>query len=54
MVGALVTLFGDPIEAAIDEYFDWLALAFIALLIVGAVVLRVVTRQRRPASGAAE
>ena len=54
LVGALITLFGDPIEAAIDEYFDWLALAFVVLLVAGGLVLRIITRQRRPASGGAE
>jgi len=54
LVGGLITLFGDPIEAAIDEYCDVLALAFGVVLIVGIVVLRLVTRRSHAASGPAE
>ena len=54
LVGGLITLFGDPIEAAIDGYFDVLALAFIVVLIAGIVVLRLLTRRSHPASGSAE
>ena len=54
LVGGLITLFGDPIEAAIDEYFDVLALAFVVALIAGIIVLRLVTRRSHPASESAE
>ena len=53
LVGFLITLFGEPIEAAIDQYLDVLAVAFVALLVLGFVVIRFLTRERTPASDAA-
>ena len=35
LVGFLITIFGTQVEAAIDEYFDVLAIAFVVLLILG-------------------
>lgn len=53
LVGILITIFGESIQAAIDDYLDILALAFVALLVVGFLVIKLVTRQRPPATGAA-
>ena len=53
LVGLLVTAFGEPIRAAIDQHLDWLALAFVVLLVLGFVALRYFTRRRAPASDAA-
>ncbi len=53
LVGLLITAFGEQIKAAIDQYFDWLALAFVIVLIVGLVALRLFMRPRRAASGTA-
>lgn len=40
-VAYLLKLWGEPARAIIDRYFNWLAIAFVALLIGGFVVLRV-------------
>lgn len=48
LVGLLITLFGTQIEAAIEQYFDLLAVAFFVALILGLVALRLFTRHRRP------
>ncbi len=53
LVGLLITAFGEQIEAAIDQYFDWLALAFVFVLVVGLIALRLFMRPRRAASGTA-
>lgn len=54
LVGLLITIFGEPIQAAIDDYLDVLALAFVVLLVVGFFVIKLLTRQRQPVTGAAE
>jgi membrane protein YqaA with SNARE-associated domain len=41
LVGLLITIFGEPIQAAIDEYLDVLALGFVVLLVVGFFVIRI-------------
>ena len=53
LVGALITVFGEPIQAAIEQYLDWLALAFVVLLVLGFLVMHYVARERTPASDAA-
>ena len=52
LVGFLITIFGTQVEAAIDEYFDVLAIAFVVLLILGFVVIRFVMRPRATAADA--
>ncbi len=54
LVGLLITIFGESIQTAIDEYLDILALAFVVLLVLGFFVIRFFTRQRRTASGVVE
>ncbi len=39
-VAILLWLFGPPMKRFIDRYFDWLALAFLVLLVGGFVVLK--------------
>ena len=41
LVGLLITIFGEPIQAAIDEYLDVLALGFVVLLVVGFFIIRI-------------
>lgn len=53
LVGVLITAFGHQIEAVIDQYFDWVALAFVVLLIVGFIALRLFMRPSGPARGTA-
>lgn len=40
LVAFLISWFGDPIKKFIDKYFNWLALLFTVLLIVGFVVIK--------------
>ena len=54
LVGLLITIFGEPIQAAIDDYLDVLALGFVVLLVVGFFAIKLLTRQRQPVTGAAE
>jgi membrane protein YqaA with SNARE-associated domain len=42
LVAGLIWKFGTPIKAFIDKYFNWLALAFTALLIGGFVLIKYV------------
>lgn len=35
LVGALLHHYGNAIKAFLDRYFDWLSLAFVALLVLG-------------------
>lgn len=42
LVAGLIWKFGTPIKAFIDTYFNWLALAFTALLIGGFVLIKYV------------
>lgn len=54
LVGILITIFGEPIQTAIDQYLDVLAVGFVVLLVVGFFVIKLFTRQRQPATGAAK
>lgn len=40
IVAGLIWKFGEPITAFIDKYFNWLALAFTLLLILGFVLVK--------------
>jgi membrane protein YqaA with SNARE-associated domain len=40
LVAGLIWKFGASIKATIDKYFDWMALGFTALLILGFVVIK--------------
>lgn len=40
IIAFLVHHFGEPIRRAIDKYFNWLALVFTVLLIVGFILLK--------------
>lgn len=40
LVAGLLRAFGQPVRRFIDKYFDWLALAFVVLLIAGFAVIR--------------
>ena len=40
LVAGLLWAFGPPMKRFIDKYFDWLALAFMVLLVGGFVVLK--------------
>jgi len=40
LVAFLIHWFGEPIKTFIDKYFNWLALLFTALLIIGFVLLK--------------
>ena len=53
LVGLLIIAFGEQIQAAIDQYLDWLALAFVVLLVLGFVAVRFLARRRAPASDVA-
>jgi len=48
LVGLLITVLGQQIEAAIEQYFDRLAIAFLVILLLGFVTIRLVTRPRPP------
>jgi hypothetical protein len=39
-VGGLIRLLGEPAKEFIDRYFDWLAVAFVVLLIGGFLVIK--------------
>jgi len=41
LVGLLITIFGEPIQTAIDDYLDVLALGFVVLLVAGFFVIRI-------------
>ena len=49
LVGLLITIFGEPIQAAIDDYLDVLALGFVVLLVVGFFVLKLLVKPGRDA-----
>ena len=53
LVGLLVSVLGQQIEAAIEEYFDLLAIAFVLVLLLGFITIRLVLRARPPAAEAA-
>jgi membrane protein YqaA with SNARE-associated domain len=40
LVAGLVAWFGEPIRTFIDKYFNWLALLFTALLIIGFILIK--------------
>jgi hypothetical protein len=40
LVAALIWKYGPQIKAFIDKYFNWLAIAFTVLLIVGFVAIK--------------
>ncbi len=42
LVAAFLYFFGPGVKALIEKYFDWAALAFAALLILGFVVIKIV------------
>jgi membrane protein DedA with SNARE-associated domain len=42
LVAGLIWKFGASIKATIDKYFDWMALGFTVLLILGFVVIKYV------------
>lgn len=42
LVAGLLYLFGPPMKRFIDRYFDWLALAFVVLLIGGFAVIKLI------------
>lgn len=48
LVGLLITVLGQQIESAIEQYFDRLAIAFLVILLLGFVTIRLVTRPRPP------
>ena len=52
LVAAVISIFGDAVQAAIDRYFNILAIAFMAILITGFIVVRLVTKERHPVSKA--
>ncbi len=43
LVSGLIWRFGEPVQAFIDRYFNWLAVAFTVLLIGGFAVLKFLT-----------
>ena len=43
IVATLLYLFGPPMKRFIDKYFDWLALAFVVLLVGGFVAIKFVS-----------
>jgi len=49
LVGLLITIFGEPIQAAIDDYLDVLALGFVVLLVVGFLVIKLFVSPRSDA-----
>ncbi len=50
LVGLLITIFGEQIQAAIDEYLEWLSIAFVVILLLGFVAIRYFMRERTPTS----
>ena len=52
LVAAVISIFGDAVQAAIDRYFNILAIAFVAILVTGFIVVRLVTKERHPVSKA--
>ena len=50
LVGLLITIFGEPIQAAIDEYLDVLALGFVVLLVVGFFFIRIFVKSEPDAA----
>ena len=52
LVAGIVMIFGEAVQAAIDKYLDILTIAFIGLLVVGFVAVRLLARQRHPVSKA--
>ena len=52
LVAGVVMVFGEVVQEAIDKYLDILTIAFIGLLIVGFIVVRLLARQRHPVSKA--
>lgn len=40
LVAGLIRLFGEKIRNFIDKYFDWLSVAFVVLLILGFIVVK--------------
>ncbi len=40
VVGALIWYWGEPAKEFIDKYFDWLAIAFVVLLVGGFLVIK--------------
>ncbi len=53
LVATLMTIFGEAVQSAIDQYLDWLALGFVAALILGFVAIRFISRPRASAPDAA-
>lgn len=53
LVAGVVMIFGEAVQTAIDKYLDILTIAFIGLLVVGFVAVRLLARQRPPVSKAA-
>lgn len=44
IVAGLIRIFGEHIRNFIDRYFDWLSIAFVVLLILGFVVIKLFTK----------
>ena len=42
LLAALIYRFGPPIARFIDKYFDWLAVAFVVLLVAGFMLIEFV------------
>lgn len=42
LVGGLIYKFGSSIKSYIEKYFDWLALIFVVLLILGFIVVKLI------------
>ncbi len=53
-VGTLIALFGESIATFIDEYFDFLVVAFVVLLLGGFAVIRFFMRPRQRVAEPAE
>lgn len=51
LVAALIYQFGEPIKIFIDRYFNLLSIIFVALLILGFVVIRLFLRASRSDRG---
>lgn len=43
LVGALLHHYGNAIKTFLDRYFDWLSLAFVALLVLGFLGIKLLT-----------
>ncbi len=52
LVGLFITIFGEQVEAAVDEYFDVLAIAFVVVLVLGFVAVRYAARPRAASTDA--